>query len=84
MLNKFKKLGYFIGIITYNCFANIVVKETNLQKYMNYIVYGDLDRNVLFLTENKDAKYYDIYYVDDRIDNLQIIKEYFPNTTTYH
>jgi hypothetical protein len=33
MLNKFKKLNYFIGIITYNCMVGIVAKQTNLYKY---------------------------------------------------
>jgi len=28
MLNKFKKLGYIIGIITYNCLVNLVANWT--------------------------------------------------------
>ncbi len=91
MLNKFKKLNYIIGIITYNSLVNIVAKETNLYKYTNYIFYDNLDRNILFekclnsiYNENIDALYYKIYYADERADNLQVVKNYFPEISTYH
>jgi len=91
MLNKFKKLGHIIGIITYNCLVNLVANKCNLYKYTNYIFYGDLDRNVLFekclnsiYHENIDALYYKIYYADDRADNLQLVKCYYHEITTYH
>jgi hypothetical protein len=48
MLNKFKKLNYFIGIITYNFMVNLVAKETNLYKYTSHIFYKDIDRDILF------------------------------------
>ena len=91
MLNKFKKLNYIIGIITYNSLVNLVAKETNLYKYTNYIFYGNLDRNILFekclnsiYAKNIDSLYYKIYYADDRADNLQVVKNYFSETSTYH
>lgn len=91
MLNKFKKLGYIIGIITYNCIINLVANECNLYKYTNYIFYGDLDRNVLFekcinkiLEENPSSLDWQIYYADDCADNLQLVKCYYPEITTYH
>ena len=91
MLNKFKKLNYIIGIITYNSLVNLVAKETNLYKYTNYIFYGNLDRNILFekclnsiYHENIDSLYYKIYYADDRADNLQVVKNYFSEISTYH
>ena len=91
MLNKFKKLNYIIGIITYNCLVNIVAKETNLYKYTNYIFYGYLDRDILFkkalnkiFEENPTSLNWQIYYVDDRADHLQIVKESFSTIITYH
>jgi hydroxymethylpyrimidine pyrophosphatase-like HAD family hydrolase len=48
MLNKFKQLNYFIGIITYNFMVELVAKETNLKKYTSHIFYKDIDRNILF------------------------------------
>lgn len=91
MLNKFKKLNYFIGIITYNCMVELVAKETNLYKYSNHIFYKNTDRDILF---NKCVEkiLYDyqlnnvnkIYYIDDSIDNLHIVKEKYNNVITYH
>jgi len=91
MLNKFKKLNYYIGIITYNFMANIIAKETNLYKYTRHIFYDDIDRDLLFekcLNQlMNDYKIFDtnkIYYIDDRLDNLQIIKEKKNNVMIYH
>jgi hypothetical protein len=91
MLNKFKKCNYFIGIITYNCLAMLVAKETNLLKYTNHIYYDNVDRHILFekclkqiihdysiVTINK------IYYVDDRLDNLEVCALHNKNIITYH
>lgn len=79
MLNKFKKLNYFIGIITYNCMATLVAKETNLWKYTNHIYYADIDRHILFekclktiIDDYSIVSINKIYYVDDRLDNLEV------------
>lgn len=91
MLNKFKKENYIIGIISYNFLVNLVAKKTNLYKYTNYIFYGDLDRNILFekclnviYADNIDSLSYNIYYADDRADNLQVVKTYFEKVITYY
>jgi hypothetical protein len=91
MLNKFKKLNYFIGIITYNCMVNIVAKETNLCKYTSHIFYKDVDRCVLFekclcqlIDDYQLVNTTKIYYIDDRLDNLQAIKEKNDNVIIYH
>jgi hypothetical protein len=91
MLNKFKKLNYFIGIITYNFMVGLVAKETNLYKYTSYIFYENVDRNVLFekcvsqiIDDNQLVNVNKIYYIDDRLDNLHVIKEKNKNVITYH
>jgi len=91
MLNKFKRMNYCIGIITYNKLVGIVANETNLYKYTNNIYHENIDRDILFekclteiINDNKLDNVVKIYYIDDRLDNLQIIKENFPNVITYH
>lgn len=91
MLNKFKKLNYFIGIITYNSMALIVAKETNLWKYTNHIYYADIDRDILFekclqqiINDYSIVTINKLYYVDDRLDNLELCVSYNKNITTYH
>ena len=91
MLNKFKKLGYIIGIITYNCLVNLVANECNLYKYTSYLFYGDLDRNALFkkcinkiLLENPSSSNFPIYYIDDCYNNLKIVQKYYDEIITYH
>lgn len=91
MLNRFINLGYIIGIITYNRLVNLVAKECNLYKYTRHIFYGDLDRDILFkkcidsiLSENSQVLDSQIYYIDDRLDNLECVKNKFPSVITYH
>lgn len=91
MLNKFKKLNYIIGIITWNSLVNLIVKECNLYKYTRYIFYGNLDRHILFnqcidsiLLDNPQVLESQIYYIDDRLDNLECVKKYFPDVITFH
>ena len=91
MLNKFKTSGYIIGIITYNCMVNLVAKECNLYKYTRYIFYGNLDRYILFdkcissiRSDYSIQANFQIYYLDDRQDNLECVKKYFPFVITYH
>jgi FMN phosphatase YigB (HAD superfamily) len=92
MLNKFRNLHYFIGIISYNYLAPLVIKKSNLNRYTQHIVCGDLDRDVLFeqCLTNNIIKYNNlftknnIYYIDDRVDNLDIIKKHNPDVITYH
>mgnify|MGYP006781846921 CR=1 FL=1 len=91
MLNKFKKLNYFIGVITYNCMVDIVAKETNLYKYTNHIFYEDVDRCILFekclnqlINDYQLVNTNKIYYVDDRLDHLQAIKEKNNNVIIFH
>lgn len=91
MLNKFKKLNYVIGIITYNFMGNLVAKETNLYNYTSHVLCSNLNRDVLF---NKMLNYLiedysiqeikSIYYVDDREDNINIIKKSNSKVKTYH
>lgn len=97
MLNKFKKLNYSIGIITYNCMVNLIAKETNLYKYTNHIFYENTNRDFLFekcvnqlIKDHKIMNITNIhnidkiYYIDDRLDNIQVIKEKYNNVITYH
>jgi hypothetical protein len=91
MLNKFKNLNYFIGIITYNCTVKIVAKETNLYKYTSHIFYEDVDRDILFeKCINEITNVYKlvninkIYYIDDNLDNLEVVTKKNKNIITYH
>lgn len=91
MLNKFKKLNYIIGIITYNPMVDLVAKETNLYQYTNHIFYKNIDRDFLFekclnqlIKDNKIIDLHKIYYIDDRLDNIKVIKEKYKNVITYH
>ena len=91
MLNKFKKLNYIIGIITYNFMVGVIAKETNLHKYTSHIFYKNIDRDILFeicvsqiINDYRLVNINKIYYIDDRLDNLQIIKEKNKNVITYH
>jgi hypothetical protein len=90
MLNKFKKLNYIIGIITYNYMVELVANETNLYKYTSHIFSKNIDRDILFenclsqILNDKFVNINKIYYVDDRLDNLQVIKEKNTNVITYH
>ena len=91
MLNKFKKLNYFIGIISYNWMIRLVAKETNLYKYTSNFLYEDIDRDILFekcinqiIGDYQITDISKIYYVDDRLDNLEIIKEKNENVITHH
>ncbi len=91
MLNKFKKLNYLIGIISWNCMVRLVAKETNLYKYTNYIFYENIDRDVLFekclskiISDHKLINLNKIYYIDDRLDNLEVVKEKNENIIIYH
>ena len=91
MLNKFKKLNYIIGIITYNWMVGIVAKKTNLYKYTNHIFYNYIDRDILFekclhqiINDYQLGNVNKIYYIDDRLDNLEVIAEKNKNVITYH
>jgi hypothetical protein len=90
MLNKFKKLNYIIGIITYNWMVGIVAKKTNLYKYTNHIFYDYIDRDILFekcinqiIDDYQLVNVNKIYYIDDRLDNLEVIAEKNKNVITY-
>jgi hypothetical protein len=91
MLNRFRRLNYLIGIISYNCMVNLVAKETNLYNYSSHIFYEDVDRNILFdkcvnkiIEDNKLNNVNKIYYVDDRLDNLLAVKNKNTDVITYH
>ena len=91
MLNKFKKLNYIIGVISYNLTSYYIAEETNLYEYTSHIFYKNTNRDILFeLCINKIITDYNlnnitnIYYIDDRIDNLQVVKNKYPNVITYH
>ncbi len=69
----------------------LIAKETNLYQYTNWIFYGDLDRDILFekclnqiIDDNKITGQNKIYYVDDRKDNLQVVKDKFVTINIYH
>jgi len=62
-----------------------------LDEDFEFTMNGDLDRNVLFekcinkiLEENPSSLDWQIYYADDRADNLQLVKCYYPEIITYH
>jgi hypothetical protein len=91
MLNKFKKLNYIIGIITYNVMVGVIAKETNLYQYTRHIFYKDTDRDILFencLSQIMDdcgiSKVNKVYYIDDRLDHLQTMNAKNDNIVTYH
>ena len=90
MLNKFKKLGYIIGVISYNCLLPFVANNTNLYKYTNSLFWGDSDRNTLFkkclqkLIQENQVSEYRVFYVDDRLDHLENIKGCYSHVLTYH
>ena len=71
--------------------VNLVAKETNLYIYTSHIFYKDIDRDILFencvsqiINDNQLVNINKIYYIDDRLDNLQDIKETNNNVITYH
>jgi endo-1,4-beta-mannosidase len=71
--------------------AYLVANETNLYKYTNHIFYKDVDRDILFekclnqiMDDYQLVNANKIYYIDDRIDNLQAIKEKNNNVIIYH
>ena len=91
MLNKFRKLKYKIGIISYNWMVHLIAKETKLYNYTSYIFYKDIDRDLLFehclcqiIMDSDQQENADIYYIDDRLDNLQLIKKKHLHISTYH
>lgn len=84
-LNLLLSLGYKMSIITYNPIPHIVLNSTSLLNYVDYVAYGDRYRNELF--EEVLSKYEncdDVHYVDDRIDNIEVIKKHFPKVITHH
>jgi FMN phosphatase YigB (HAD superfamily) len=91
MLNKFKKLNYLIGIITYNWMVRLVVNETNLYKYTSHIFYENINRDILFekcinqiINDYQLVNINKIYYIDDRLDNLETLKKKNINVITYY
>jgi hypothetical protein len=91
ILNKFKKLNYYIGIITYNKLVSLVANETNLYKYTTQIYYENIDRDKLFdicltniINDNHIENIDRIYYIDDRFDNLQTVKKYNDSIIIFH
>ncbi len=88
MLNRFLKEGVQIGIISFNPMISWACARTGLKKYTKHIYYGDLDRDVLFerclsaISEGKVAQ--SVYYADDRLDNLETVKNRFNNVKTFH
>ena len=91
MLNRFKKRGYLIGIISYNAMLPFVVGAKKLNKYTKYLCYkSNADRCVLFqnclsqIMQENPSDTYTLYYADDRLDNIENVKEKYPNVTTYH
>ena len=95
MLNLFKKYGYIMAIITYNPSPYISMIHSGLHKFIDCIHYGDIDRDILFtrsletimkkhkITET-ELEEYKIYYLDDREDNIQKVKEKYPNIIDFH
>ena len=91
MLNKFKKLNYFIGIISYNWMVQLVVNETNLYKYTSHIFCENTNRDILFekcinqiINDYQLVNINKIYYIDDRLDNLETVKKKNINVIIYH
>lgn len=91
MLNRFKKEGYLIGVITYNPLANYVISRTGLKNYVDCVVYKDADRDVLFkrcldtLQVNEMNELNGpVHYIDDRMDNLNVVKKSFPQVQIHH
>ena len=83
MLRRLHNEGHKIVIITYNPLGTNLVKLTKLNKYVKEVVYGTEYRHLLLYKFLQS--YDDIFtYVDDRKDNIQCIKEHYPNATTVH
>ena len=47
MLNKFKKLNYIIGVISYNLTSYYIAEETNLYEYTSHIFYKNTNRYII-------------------------------------
>ena len=82
-----------MSIITFNPMPQLVCLNTSIYKYMDFVINGNLDRNILFkkvinmiIKKHNISKLeeYDIYYIDDRIDNITDIKEKYPNIKCFH
>lgn len=95
MLNFFKKKHCVMGVISYNFMAKWVAHHTHLYKYTQYIFFENVDRDVLFekcfhqmlqdLQDPQDIEKTNVvHYVDDRLDNLQIIKNRFGEQVSTH
>jgi hydroxymethylpyrimidine pyrophosphatase-like HAD family hydrolase len=93
MLNKFIKQDHILGIITYNYLADFIVGTTQLNKYFKLVIYGDMARDKLFgqminLIKSKynidDISQYKIYYIDDRLDNIEVVKKSYDFVIDYH
>ena len=93
MLNNFTKNKYLMSVITYNKFPLVITFNTSIYKYMDFVVSKQIDRHKLLQNvlnkiidkyEIKNLEDYKIYYIDDRIDNIQNIKKYCKNITCFH
>lgn len=93
MLKKFKKQGYIIGIVSYDHLCHFTSDGLNLYDYSDIVKWSSMGRSKLFLdTLNylklknniTDDNIEQIYYIDIQKDNIQNIKESFPNIITWY
>jgi len=93
MLNNFKKKKYIMSVITYNSLPLIITLNTSIYKYMDFVISENIYRNKLFKKcinkivykyKIKKLKDYQIYYIDDRMDNIKNIKKYYKDICCFH
>src|SRR5579863_6582946 len=73
-----------IVVVSYNPLAHILASELGLMKYVNVIICGDCDRNVLVENAIKNFEDSQLVYFDDRVDNLSVVKQFYPRALCYH
>lgn len=75
--------GYKIAVISYNPLGKIIIQRLGLSKYVDYSICSStsyrakLISSLIPLDEN-------IHYYDDRKDNLEAVKEKYPEVITHH
>ncbi len=88
MLKFLKRQGCKIGIISYDSMARFLIERTGLGNYIDYAVYGNIDRFEMFQTCQSKLNFSEkekTFYADDRLDNLEKVASQFKgNLTTFH
>ncbi len=73
--------GHSIGIVSYNPLCETIVQQTGLNKYTDFVAFGTEERHKLV---QRACCNQDFIYIDDRLDNIEDVKAYFPYVCTVH